>query len=128
MVEHATLKAIHVALAATAGTLFVTRGAARLLGRTMPPRLAVVPHLVDSLLLAAGLLLAWRLGAAAPIHGWLGAKLAGIAAYIVFGAFALKRAKRGGGAAVAFVFACAAFAYVVFVAITRSAAGPFALL
>jgi uncharacterized membrane protein SirB2 len=129
MPDHATLKLLHVGLAALSGTLFLLRGAWR---TTAPARVApvwvrVAPHVIDTLLLAAGVALAWQLSAAAT-RGWLGAKLAALVVYIVLGSIALERGRHARSRAIAFAGACLAFAYIVGVAVTRSPAGPLSLL
>jgi uncharacterized membrane protein SirB2 len=84
---------------------------------------AIVPHVVDTLLLAAaiGMLVVARMD---PLqHPWLLAKIGGLLAYIVFGTLALKRAKTRAGRNTAFVAALMAFAYVVSAALSKSAWG-----
>ncbi len=129
MPEQPTLKLWHVALAGLSGALFVARGAASLANPAWRPRglLRAVPHAIDTLLLAAGVALAWQLGLAAT-RGWLGAKLVAVAVYVVLGSVALSLKRGTGMRAAAFAGACATFAYVAAVAVTRSPAGFFALL
>ena len=83
----------------------------------------IVPHLIDTVLLASGVWLAWQIGGAG-VRGWLPAKLVGLVAYIVLGTVALKRGRTRGiriGAAIA---ALLTFAYIVLVAVGKSAWGP----
>ena len=49
-----------------------------------------VPHLLDSLLFAAGLTMAVGLSISPLTHSWFAAKLIAIVAYIVIGGIALK--------------------------------------
>jgi uncharacterized membrane protein SirB2 len=125
MPEHALLKSWHVAFAALSGALFLLRFALAG-GRGVQPRgflLRAMPHVVDTLLLGLGVVLAWQLGVAGT-RAWLPAKLVAIAAYIVLGSIALKRGRTRSGRGAAFVGACLAFAYVVGVALTRRPAWP----
>jgi uncharacterized membrane protein SirB2 len=124
MPDHATLKLCHVALAALSGALFVARGSVSLARPAWRPTgpLHAIPHGVDTLLLAVGLLLAWHLGSAAT-RGWLGAKLVAVVIYIALGAVAMSRRHASRVRAVAFALACATFAFIASVAVTRSPAG-----
>ncbi len=49
----------------------------------------VAPHVIDTALLAIGVVMALRLGIS-PVSGWLGAKLVGLVAYIGFGVLAMR--------------------------------------
>lgn len=124
------LKSVHVACVAASFALFAVRGAWML---RAPDRLRVgwvrvVPHVVDTLLLASAVALAFLLRIDPLAHGWLGAKIAGLCAYIVLGTVALKRGRTRGTRTAAFAAALAVYAYIVTVAITKSPAGPLAWL
>ena len=92
----------------------------------MPAR--VVPHVVDTVFLGTGLLLAWRLSQWPFVDAWLTAKVLGLAAYVVLGTLALRRARTDAGRLAAFLAALAVFAWIVGVARLRTPAGWFALL
>jgi uncharacterized membrane protein SirB2 len=83
----------------------------------------IAPHVIDTLLLAAALgMLA--VSATDPLdHPWLLTKIAGLMVYIVFGMFALRRAKSRAGRYSAFAAALAVFAFIASVALTKSAWG-----
>ena len=124
------LKSLHVACVAASLALFTVRGAWML---RAPERLRVrwvrvVPHVVDTLLLASAVALAFLLRIDPLTHGWLAAKIAGLCAYIVLGTVALKRGPTRGIRAAALAAALAVYAYIVTVAITKSPAGPLAWL
>ena len=87
----------------------------------------IVPHVIDTVLLASALWLAWRIGADGT-RGWLWAKVVGLVAYVVLGTIALKRGRTRGARAVAFVAALATFGYIVSVAIAKSPLGFLARL
>jgi uncharacterized membrane protein SirB2 len=122
--DYATIKHIHMAAAALSIALFMLRGAWMLWSpeRLRAPWVRVVPHVIDTTLLAAALLLAWQLGAAAA-RGWLIAKVVGLLVYIVLGTIALKRGRTRRIRAVAFVGAIVVFAWIVMVAVTKSPLG-----
>ncbi len=124
IVEYEAVKVIHVGAAAVSLALFVLRGS-WMLGA--PARLdrrwvRIVPHVIDTVLLASALWLAWQLGAQGT-RGWLAAKLAGLAVYIALGAIALKRGRTRATRTAAFVVALATFGYIVSVAVTKSPLG-----
>ena len=128
MPDYAAIKQVHVAAAGVSLALFVLRGAWRF---ASPERLAarwvrVVPHVIDTLLLASALWLAWQVGSgAAP---WIAAKVAALVAYIVLGTIALKRGRTPAIRAGAFFAALATFGYIVSVAVTKSPWGALARL
>ena len=129
IVEYGVVKGVHVGAAAVSLALFVLRGGWMLVA---PARLRhrwvrVVPHVIDTVLLVSALWLAWQLGAQGT-RGWLAAKIAGLAVYIVLGSVALKRGKTRGVRLAAFVAALATFGYIVSVALTKSPRGFLAWL
>jgi uncharacterized membrane protein SirB2 len=87
----------------------------------------IVPHVVDTVLLASALFLAWQLGAEGT-RGWLAAKVVALLAYIVLGMIALKLGRTPAVRAAAFAAALATFGYIVSVAVTKSPLGLFAWL
>ena len=128
-IDYAAIKAVHVTAAATSLALFLLRAAWMLWS---PARLAtgwvrVVPHIVDTILLASALWLAWQLGADGT-RGWLVAKVVAVLVYIAAGAVALKRGRTRGVRIGALVVALATFAYIVSVALTKSVPGFFVWL
>ncbi|MBK7332022.1 MAG: SirB2 family protein [Betaproteobacteria bacterium] len=126
--DYQTIKHVHLSAAGLSLALFVLRGAWRAVS---PERLAarwvrVVPHVIDTVLLASALWLAWQVGSgAAP---WITAKVVALLAYIVLGSFALKRGRTPGIRAAAFFAALATFGYIVSVAIAKSPWGALARL
>ena len=124
VIDYAAIKAVHVTAAAASLALFLLRAAWML---ASPARLEmrwvkVVPHLVDTVLLASALWLAWELGADG-VRGWLVAKVVAVLVYIAAGSIALKRGRTRGVRVAALVVALATFAYIVAVALTKSALG-----
>ena len=123
-------KYLHVGCVALSLAGFAARGALMLSGSPLlNARLVrVLPHFVDTLLLASAVWLAVLLGQYPFVQGWLTAKVLGLLAYIVLGVYALRRGRTLGQRAVAFVAALLAAGYVVAVALTRDPRGPLAWL
>lgn len=118
------VKQLHMTCAALSGSLFLLRGLWMLMDS---PRLRqrwvrVLPHAIDTVLLASAVTLAvWS--AQYPVaQGWLTAKVAALLLYIVLGSVALRRGRSRTTRAAAFVAALATFAYIVGVALTRNPA------
>ena len=109
-------------LAAISGTLFVLRGLWMLAGSPMLQRAWVktTPHMIDSLLLATAIGLAWWSGQSPLVHPWLAAKVGALIAYILLGSVALKYGKTRLIRGAAFVAALACFGYIVATAITKN--------
>lgn len=116
------LKHAHMTLAATSLSLFLVRGLWMIGGSPMLSRRWVkrTPHLVDSLLLASAIALAWWAGVSPLSAPWLGAKIAALAAYIALGSIALKYGKTRASRLAALVAAIGCFAYIVTTAVTKN--------
>ena len=116
------LKHIHVSCVVVSGTGFFLRGLLMLqdspLLRTR--LLKTLPHVVDTLLLGSALLMAWLSAQYPFVFAWLTAKFFGLLAYIVLGAYALRRGQSKARRAAFFAAALAAYAYIVSVALLRS--------
>lgn len=123
------LKLTHVGSVALSGAGFLGRGALMLRGSPLLQNRFVrtAPHVVDTVLLASAVWLAWLMRAS-PLDGWIAAKIAGLVAYVVLGTIALKRGRTRRVRAAAFAAAIATFAYIVTVAVTHDPRGPLALL
>lgn len=116
------LKHLHMSLAAVSGSLFLLRGLWMMAGSPMLSRAWVrsLPHLVDSLLLASALGLAWWSGQTPWGSPWLGAKVSALIAYILLGSVALKYGKHRLTRCAAFAAALACFAYIGTTAVTKN--------
>jgi uncharacterized membrane protein SirB2 len=115
--------------AALSVSLFTLRGLWML---SAPQRLQqrwvrIVPHVIDTVLLASALVLAWQIGPWQN-RSWLAAKVVGLLLYVALGMVALKRGRTRATRTSAFVAALATFAYIVSVAITKSPFGVLARL
>ena len=116
------LKHLHVTFVALSGLLFLVRGIWMLRASpNLEQRWArIVPHIVDTLLLASAIGLAVVSHQYPGQMPWLTAKVVGLVAYIVLGTIALKRGRTQGVRTAAFVGALACFAYIVAVALTKN--------
>lgn len=120
--DYFALKTLHVSAAALSYSLFVLRGL-WMMGDS--PMLAqrwvrIVPHLVDTVLLAAAIALA-VMSRQYPLQmDWLTAKVAALIVYIVLGSVAIKHGRTLGVRVLAWVAAQLVFAYIVAVALTRN--------
>ena len=124
---YAGIRLAHVAAVLTSGALFVLRGLLVQVGRSqwaLAPLPRYMSYAVDTVLLAAALMLLTILPATAFDNSWLTAKLLLLPVYIVLGWLAL-RAGRGAWRLTA--FAGALLAYGCMFAIAR-AHDPFAPL
>lgn len=128
--NYLTIKHLHITFAILSGSFFLLRGLWMLLDSPMLQRrwVRVVPHAVDTLLLASALVLVFWSGQYPFVQAWLTAKVLALIAYIVLGTIALKRGKTKGVRTFALLAALATFAYIVAVALTRQAAIPLQLL
>lgn len=104
---------------------FILRGGWMLQGSALLGHRAVrvLPHVVDSLLLAsAGALMV--LGGIYPwSQAWLAAKVAGLVVYIFLGMVALGAGRSRGVRLAAWLGALGVFGYIASVAVTKSPAG-----
>ena len=120
--EFAALKQIHVTTAAVSYLLFFVRGIWMIADSPRLQRrwVRIVPHVNDTLLLAAAIWLALLLHQYPGTHAWLTAKVAGLLMYIGLGLVGLTYGKTRPMRISAWVAAQAVFFYIVAVALTRS--------
>ena len=123
------LKALHVGCALLSVGGFTLRGYWMVRDN---PRLRlrltrVLPHIVDTLLLASavGMLVIWQLNPFAL--SWLGAKIIALLCYIGLGMVEFRFGKTRRARLTAFAMALLTAAYIVCVAFTKSPLGPLAL-
>jgi len=119
---YSLIKNLHLTTIALSLALFILRGAWMIAASPLLQArwVRIVPHVIDTLLLASGIGLAVLIQQYPLVHGWLTAKVLGLIAYIVLGTVALKRGRTPGIRLVAFCGALVAFAYIVAVAMTKS--------
>lgn len=99
---------------------FIVRGIWSMIDSPMREQkwVRVVPHVIDTLLLALGVTLAFRIGASLS-DGWLAAKLLALLGYIGFGVLAMRATARPMKLA-GFFAALACVGYMFAVAFSRS--------
>jgi uncharacterized membrane protein SirB2 len=126
--DYFTLKAVHQAAVALSIAGFFARGIGSLLGAAwVGGRMAkTLPHIVDTVLLASALWLAWTLRLNPVQAPWLMAKIVGLVVYIGLGMVALKPTRPAPVRAAAWLAALATFGWIVSVAITKDPRGLFA--
>jgi len=115
-------KNLHVTMVVLSISLFLLRGLWMLRQADCLRRswVKVVPHVIDSILLASAVTLAVLSAQYPLVQPWLTAKVAALFAYIGLGSLALKRGRTKTVRAAALVSAVVVFAYIVAVAITRN--------
>jgi uncharacterized membrane protein SirB2 len=123
--DYYAVKHVHVAAITASITLFVLRAGWMVWrpGLLSLRWVKVAPHVIDTVLLLSGVWLAFQLGSG--VQGWLPSKIVGLLVYIVLGSVALKRGRTMGVRVVATLAAIATFAWIVSVALTKSALGFF---
>lgn len=116
------IRYLHIACAILSVSGYFVRGLWMLRDSPMLRRrwVRIAPHVVDTTLLVAGLILAVRSGQYPFVHGWLTAKVFGLITYILLGAVGLKYGRTKRIRVAAWVAALLVFGYIVSVARTRS--------
>lgn len=116
------VKQTHVTTVVLTLSLFILRGLWMLADSPRLQRrwVKIVPHVIDTLLLASGLTLGWIIQQYPFVHTWLTAKVVGLVAYIGLGTIALKRGRSKTIRTVAWIGALLVFGYIVSVALYHS--------
>ena len=127
-VDYLILKAVHVTAVALSGVGFVARGLGHFVGARWVGSGAArtLPHLVDTVLLASAVGLAYSLRLSPSATPWLLAKLAGLCAYVGLGTVALRFGRTRNTRIAAWAAALLVFGYIVSVAISKDPRGPLA--
>jgi uncharacterized membrane protein SirB2 len=123
--DYATLKLVHQTAVALSIGGFAVRGVAALLdARWLRSRAARTwPHVVDTVLLASALGLAWVLRLNPMTTPWLLAKIVGLLLYIGLGMVALRPGFPRALRAVALLAALLCFGQIAAMALNKSPAG-----
>lgn len=126
--SYATLKLVHMTAVALSFAGFFVRGVGVLRGAPwLRGKLArTLPHVVDTVLLASAIALAWMLRLNPLDTPWLAAKIGGLLAYIALGMVAIRPGRPAAVRGTAWVAALVVSAYIVSVALAKSPAGFFA--
>lgn len=122
-ISYLAVKHLHISCAIVSGSFFAVRGYWRMRDAAILQTkwVRILPHLIDTVLLASALTMVFWSGQYPFVQNWLSAKVLALLAYIVLGSIALKRGRTAATRAAAFVAALATFAYIVGVALTRQA-------
>jgi uncharacterized membrane protein SirB2 len=120
--DYAALKAVHVSSVAATYALFLMRGIWMMHTPHMLARrwVRIVPHVIDTLLLASAIALTVTIREYPFVAGWLTAKVIALLVYIVLGSLALRRGRSKRVRVGAWLAAQAVFSYNVAVALTHN--------
>ena len=115
------IKFIHMSTAFISISLFLLRGFWVFKESPMMKKkwVKIIPHVNDTILLITATLLALSLQQYPFVDSWLTAKFTALIIYIVFGMFALKRAKETKNKIIFFILALLMFSYIVGVALSE---------
>jgi uncharacterized membrane protein SirB2 len=128
MTAYASAKLVHIvcvllSLAGFVGRYLWARRGARRLTR---PLARVVPHVNDTVLLAAGIAMLWLARSNPWALPWLRAKIAALILYVVLGAIALRHDNPPRLRTLCFAAALLAFGYITTAAVTKTPLGAIA--
>lgn len=128
--QYLVAHSLHVACVSVSIALFVLRGGLMMTGSPWlrTPVLRVLPHVVDTLLLASALWLLAVLRLPFLQTPWVLAKVAGLVLYIVLGSIALRYGRSRDVRVAAFAAALVTVAWIVSVAIRHDSLGFLGLL
>jgi uncharacterized membrane protein SirB2 len=121
------LRNLHIACAFASIVLFVVRHVLNLrnIDWRKSKALRIMPHVIDTVLLASAISLTLIIEQYPFTNGWLTMKVFALIAYIVLGMQALKASHAQATRRVAFFAAVIVFGFIVTVARTRSPQGIF---
>jgi uncharacterized membrane protein SirB2 len=128
--DYGDIKLVHVSAVTLSLAGFVARGVGMLGGAAWVKSRAAktLPHVVDTVLIVSAIALAWMLRVTPTNAPWLGAKIAGLLAYIALGMVALRFGRTKEVRAAAWVAALAVVGWIVSVALLKDPLGFFALI
>ena len=122
IIDYQHLKLSHVSFVVLSYVLFCYRGILAVGGNYHPSKaFHRFIHSVDALLLICGVCLAIMLSLNPLLISWLGAKIIALFLYVMIASIAIRRGKTFRTRLVAFAVSQAIFAYMVLVAIKKSA-------
>ena len=120
--DYYAVKTLHVTAVVLSCALFFVRGVWMLQDSAQREArwVAIVPHVVDTVLLTAAVVLAYMLAQYPFGADWLTAKVIGLVIYVGLGTVALKRGRSKQLRLRAWIGAQAVFLYIVAVALTKN--------
>ncbi len=118
MTLYPVLKHLHVTSAAISIVFFLVRAYWSVTGNALLQRrlVKIVPHVVDTVLLVCGVIMAFMIG---PTQPWILTKIVALLLYIGVGTVAIKRGRTPASRATAALIATAIFFYIVGVALAH---------
>ncbi len=121
------IKHLHVTAVVLSITLFIIRSWWSVTGSSLLQHrlVRIVPHVIDTVLLTCGVILAAMIG---PNQPWILTKIVLLFVYIGVGTIAIKRGRTKKSRLTAALIAVAVFAYIVGVAISHDSASWFSML
>jgi len=116
------IKSIHILCALLSVSGFIYRTVLKL---TQPEKLnkkwlKIAPHIIDTVLLVSAIYLVVISQSYPSLFNWVSAKIVALVFYIVLGLFTLRFCKTRQATIISFVLALCSFAYIVYVANTKS--------
>jgi len=126
-VDHVLLKSVHISLALVSVTSFVLRWIWMMRGSALSSMrlVRITPHIIDTLFLLSGIMLAISLGQLPFRDGWLTAKVMGLLVYILFGVGAMSGRNSRPVRTITFVSALLTYSWIISVAHFKSPWGFF---
>ena len=120
--DYVLLKQVHISFAVLSIAGFVLRWIWKITGfRFSGHRITkTAPHVIDTLFLASGLMLAFTIGQYPLTTAWLTAKLVGLVGYILLGMAAMSTRVTRTGQLIAFLAAVSSYAWIISVARLKS--------
>ncbi len=124
------IKFVHVTAVIASGVLFLVRGSLVQAGVAwaMAAPVRYLSYTIDTVLLAAALVLVGVLPVEVFANGWLTVKVVLLFVYVGLGTFALKRGRTAGVRRVCFVAALAAYVCMYVIARTHDPLGPIRMI
>jgi uncharacterized membrane protein SirB2 len=116
-------KTVHVLCAIISITGFLYRGYLKLAQPTALSKkwLKISPHIIDTILLATGLVMLFQLQYYPTQYNWMAIKLIMVVVYILLGIVALRFASNKTQTFAAFIAALLCYTYIILIATTKSA-------
>lgn len=123
------IRMVHITAVCLSISLFVLRATWMMAGSAWLHNrwVKVIPHVVDTALLASAILLVLIINQYPFVDPWLTAKVLALVVYIVLGSMGLKYGHTRSGRVLACAVAVVVFGYIVTVALSHSPWGPVAL-
>ncbi|QEY13475.1 SirB2 family protein [Cellvibrio sp. KY-YJ-3] len=120
------LKHLHLTFVVLSLLIFLVRGVLLFMNSSMLHKklLKIAPHIINTIMLVSGIVLAVHLGMKPGEQPWLMAKIIGLVVFIILGVGAFKVSKPL-GQKILWIDALVVFAYIISVAITKSPMGFF---